>query len=142
MIRPSGVAIGNHPATAGAMEFPWIEPSPAWNGNCGKVHEPEPHAMNPIDPAKRVSDKDESPMAPPYVDEDPNLASVEDGLDAAEDELRDTVADAYEASAKESEDPEEALDDIDYEEEDATTRSPEVAAMEEKEAPEGDSSPL
>ena len=92
--------------------------------------------MNPIDPAKRVSEKDESPMAPPYVDEDPNLASVEDGLDTAENELRDTVADAYEATAKQSEDPEEALDDIDYEKEDTGLGSPELAAMEEKEAPE------
>lgn len=92
--------------------------------------------MCPIDPVKPVSSHDISPMAPPYVDEDPNIASVEEGLEVAEDERRDAVADAYEASARLSDDPTEALDDIDYEKEDGTFVAPELAAMEKDE--EGD----
>ncbi|MFT4176136.1 MAG: hypothetical protein QM627_05720 [Luteolibacter sp.] len=69
-------------------------------------------------------------MAPPYVDEDPNLAQVQRGLEAAESERRDAVTDDYEASARLSDDPEEALDDIDYERDEASG-APELSAIHE-----------
>lgn len=52
-------------------------------------------------------------MAPPYVDENVNEVAIEQGLKAAENELRDLVADTYEEAAKDSGDPETNLDDID-----------------------------
>lgn len=72
--------------------------------------------MTPIDP---VTPAFASPMpssAPPYVNEEPNLEMVQKGLDLAEDEVREAVTDAYEQGALLSEDPQESLDDIDYEE--------------------------
>jgi hypothetical protein len=39
---------------------------------------------------------------------------VQLGLDEAEDETREAVADAYQASALESAEPEESLNDIDF----------------------------
>jgi len=83
----------------------------------------------PIDPAESVARNEIPPMAPPYVDEDVNLSLVEDGLDAAEDDLRDTVADAYEASARLSDDPEESLNDVDYTKDEGAESAPELAAM-------------
>lgn len=68
-------------------------------------------------------------MAPPFTDEDPNLASVQDGMNVAEDEKRDAVADAYEAAARRSDDPEEALDDIDYRKGSEATSAPEIEAL-------------
>ena len=69
-------------------------------------------------------------MAPPYVDEDVNVALVKQGMDVADSEMRDTVADAYEATARLSDDPEEALNDIDYSR-DEDSSSPELSAMHE-----------
>ena len=77
-------------------------------------------------------------MAPPFVDEDTEGALVEQGLSVAEDERRRAVADAYEATARISDDPSESLDDIDYEDDEPDPRGPEVAAMHEIEAPEED----
>ena len=71
-------------------------------------------------------------MAPPYVDEDPELALVEEGMDVAENETRDAVADDYEASARLSDDAEEELDDIDFTESDEGAFPPEVSAMHEE----------
>jgi hypothetical protein len=71
-------------------------------------------------------------MAPPYVDEDPELAMLQEGLDAAENEIRDAVADAYEAGARRSDDPQEALNDIDYTEAEEPSVTPELAALHEK----------
>ena len=70
-------------------------------------------------------------MAPPYVDEDPNLALVEQGLNEAENETREAVADDYEASALLSDDPEGELDDIDFTVADDENEPPEVSAMHE-----------
>jgi hypothetical protein len=42
---------------------------------------------------------------------------VERGLDVAENEIREAVTRGYEESARSDDDPEEFLDDIDYEEE-------------------------
>lgn len=67
------------------------------------------HAMTPIDPKETVPSAPK-PMAPPYADENPNRASVEDGLEVAENESREAVADAYEATAKEEGNEEELLD--------------------------------
>lgn len=88
--------------------------------------------MTPIDPVKSVAPSRRSPTAPPYVDEDPNQALVEQGLEAAEDETRDAVADAYEAGARESEDPAESMDDIDFTEAEESSVPPELAAMHEE----------
>lgn len=71
-------------------------------------------------------------MAPPYVDEDPNLALVEQGMKEAENETRDAVADDYEASARLSDDEEGELDDIDFAAGDDPTTAPELAAMHEE----------
>jgi len=66
--------------------------------------------MTPIDPKETASPDPKPPMGPPYADENPNRVSVEDGLEVAENEARETVADAYEATAKEEGDEEELLD--------------------------------
>jgi hypothetical protein len=70
--------------------------------------------MSAIDSVSPSRPDSRNSMAPPYVNEDPNEAMVEQGLDLAEDEVREAVADAYEASALLSDDPSESLDDIDY----------------------------
>lgn len=71
-------------------------------------------------------------MAPPYVDENPNLDLVEAGLDEADSEIREAVADAYEASARLSSNPEDDLDDVDYTMGEGDPVSPEVAAIHEE----------
>ncbi len=74
-------------------------------------------------------------MAPPYSDEDVNVDLVQQGLDEAEDETRDAVADAYEASARSSDDPAESLDDIDFTEAEGDSTTPELSAIHEDFAP-------
>lgn len=71
-------------------------------------------------------------MAPPYVNEDPNLTLVQQGVDEAENEMREAVADDYEASARLADDPEEELDDIDFSATDDGIYAPEVAAIHEE----------
>jgi hypothetical protein len=71
-------------------------------------------------------------MAPPYVDEDPELAMLQEGLEAAEDEIREAVADAYEASARLSDEPQESLDDSDFTEAEEPSVPPEIAALHEE----------
>ena len=68
-------------------------------------------------------------MAPPYVDESPELAAIEQGLEEAENERREAVADAYEATARLSDDPDEALDDVDYTLTESEDVAPELSAM-------------
>jgi hypothetical protein len=68
-------------------------------------------------------------MAPPYVDEDANEAMVEQGLEVAEDELRDVVAGSYEDGAREASDPDQMMDDIDYGEAEEGEGAPEVEAI-------------
>lgn len=87
--------------------------------------------MTPIDPAIFASADPRSPMAPPYVDDDVNVDLVQRGLDEAEDETREAVADAYEASAMASDDPVESLNDIDYNEAEELSITPELSAMHE-----------
>lgn len=89
-------------------------------------------AMSAIKPVSPASADPRSPMAPPYVDEDPELAMLQEGLDAAENEIRDAVADAYEARARLSDDPQAALDDIDYTEAEEPSVTPELAALHEE----------
>lgn len=88
--------------------------------------------MTPIDPVKTASADPRSPMAPPYIDEDPNLALVEEGMEAAENETRDAVADDYEASALLSDDPESELNDIDFAAGEDDSNAPEIAAIHEE----------
>lgn len=88
--------------------------------------------MTPLDLVTPVSPNRRSATAPPYIDEDPNLAMVEQGLEAAENETRDAVADLYESSALRSEEPGEALDDIDFGEAGEAQASSELAAMHEE----------
>ena len=75
-------------------------------------------------------------MAPPYVDEDANEAMVEQGLEVAEDELRDVVADSYEEGAREAADPQQMMDDIDYGEAEEDEGAPEIEAMHDELVPE------
>ncbi len=91
--------------------------------------------MTPIDPKTPATADPRSPMAPPYVDEDVNIDLVQQGLDEAEDETRDAVADAYEASARLSDDPLESLDDIDFTAAEDDSASPELSAMHEELGP-------
>ncbi|MEY4244584.1 MAG: hypothetical protein RLZZ245_2169 [Verrucomicrobiota bacterium] len=88
--------------------------------------------MNTTDSVSPASADPRSPMAPPYVDENPELAMLQEGLDAAENEIRDAVADAYEADALLSEDPQEALNDIDFTEAEEPSVTPELAALHEE----------
>lgn len=120
--RGRGLVRGGIPVLAG------------WNGKCGKKFRNNliPIIMTPIDPAQAIPPNRRSATAPPYVDEDPNLALVQQGLEVAEDEKRDAVADAYEASALESDDPSETMDDIDFLEGEEPSSSPELAAMHEE----------
>lgn len=94
--------------------------------------------MTPIDPVTPVSTTRRSATAPPYIDEDPNLTMVEQGLEAAENETRDAVAEAYESSALRSEESGETLDDIDFGEAAEDEASPELAAMHEEWIPSDD----
>ena len=95
--------------------------------------------MTPIDPAQAVPPTRRSPTAPPYVDEEPNISLVEQGMEVAEDETRDAVADAYEASARLNEDSADSLNDIDYlEAEEDETTAPELSAMHVETIPEED----
>ncbi|MBC7980976.1 MAG: hypothetical protein H7Y36_10480 [Armatimonadetes bacterium] len=73
-------------------------------------------------------------MAPPYVNENPNIELTEEGLLVAEDEKRDSVTESYEAEAFESDEVEETLDDIAYPEQLPDTGSPELAAIREDRA--------
>lgn len=93
-------------------------------------HKPN-KTMTPIDPVTIASADPRSPMAPPYVDEDPNLELVKQGLDEAENETREAIADDYETNALLSDDPEGELDDIDFTESDDGSEPPEISAMHE-----------
>lgn len=77
-------------------------------------------------------------MAPPYVDEDANQAMVEQGLEAAEDEVRDAVADSYEDGARNAAEPQEMMDDIDYSEAEDDETTPEIEAIHGEAVPEED----
>jgi hypothetical protein len=94
--------------------------------------------MTPIDPAQPIPATRKSPAAPPYVDEEPNISLVEQGLEVAEDEIRGAVADAYEEGARHSPDAADSLDDIDYTEAEEESVAPEIAAMHEESIPEED----
>ena len=92
--------------------------------------------MTPIDPVQTDQNEQRKSMAPPYVDENPNRALVEQGMDTAENEKRDAVIDIYETRALTSEDPSRALDDIEYGSNEGAAIPAEVAAMHEKKIPE------
>ncbi len=74
-------------------------------------------------------------MAPPYVDEDPDIEMVEKGLHVAENEKRDAVTDAYEDAALSSDDPQTSLDDINYPKSDGASGNPELSAIKEDNQP-------
>ncbi len=74
-------------------------------------------------------------MAPPYSDENPNREMVEQGLRVAENEKRDAVTDAYENAALSSDEPQAALDDINYSKSGTTAADPELSAMKEESQP-------
>lgn len=94
--------------------------------------------MTPIDPATAVSPFTRSATAPPYVDEDPNIDLVQQGLDAADDEIRDTMAEVYETRALASDEQSESLDDVDFTEAEEESSAPELAAMHEEFIPSDD----
>lgn len=85
--------------------------------------------MTPIDPKETASSDPKPPMAPPYVDENPNRASVEDGLEVAENESRETVADAYEATAKEDGNEQELLESQEMTDDPPAKGAPEISAI-------------
>ncbi len=97
-----------------------------------QIIRPNHPIMNPIDPVTPTITNPQSSFAPPYVDEDPDAELVQLGLDEAEDETRDAVADAYEASALLSDEPEESLDDIDFSASEQDTGFPEIVAIHEE----------
>jgi hypothetical protein len=92
--------------------------------------------MTPIDPVEAIPSTRKSPTAPPYVDEEPNITLVEQGLEVAEDEIRGAVADAYEEGARGSAEMSDSLDDIDYVEAEDESVAPELAAMHRESVPE------
>ena len=94
--------------------------------------------MTPIDPAQPAKPASRSAMAPPYMDEDANEAMVEQGLEAAEDEVRDAVADSYEDGARNAAEPQEMMDDIDYNEAEDDESTPEIEAIHGETVPEED----
>lgn len=78
-------------------------------------------------------------MAPPFIDEDNiEMDLVEQGMGLAEEERRGAINEIYEDSAAASEDPEAALDDVDYTDDESDSRGPEVAAIHEFEIPDDD----
>lgn len=85
----------------------------------------------PLDPAQPASSVQKNPMAPPYVDENPNMEMVERGLEIAENEKRDAVIATYEKDALSSDDSEAALDDIDYPVGGGDSTDPEISAIRE-----------
>jgi hypothetical protein len=87
--------------------------------------------MPPIDPVTLATASPLSATAPPYVNEEPNLTMVQQGLDLAEDETREAVTDAYEEGALLSDDPQESLDDIDYDGGGEEPGPPELTAIHE-----------
>lgn len=50
-------------------------------------------------------------MAPQWVDENPNIDGVEEGLNVAENEKRELAEQQVQQAARRSDEPEEALDD-------------------------------
>jgi hypothetical protein len=100
-----------------------------WSKICYKIIIPPQKAMPPINPTPSSAVDPRSPMAPPYIDDDDDLLLVQQGLDTAENETRDAVADAYEASARFSDDPNETLNDIDFTEAEDLSTTPELAAI-------------
>ena len=80
--------------------------------------------MNPGDPKKVIRPDENSDGAAIREGKDPRGRRRERGLDVAENETREAVTDAYENAARRSEDPQENLDDIDYEEEQAPRSGP------------------
>ncbi len=97
------------------------------------LKQPTPHIM-PLDPVEPATSDNANPMAPPYVDEDPNRAMVEKGMRVAENEKRDAVVDSYESAAAQSDEPEEALDDIEYPKGADEGSDPELSAIREDES--------
>lgn len=85
--------------------------------------------MTPIDPVEVVPTHARQPMAPPFVDENDPLELVREGLDTAENELRDAVTDEYEKEAVADDDAEEFLDDIDHDDGFDGDQSPEMSAL-------------
>jgi hypothetical protein len=51
-------------------------------------------------------------MGPPYLDDNFNLLGVKAGMDIAEEEFREAVADACESETLKGGNPEETVDDI------------------------------
>lgn len=122
-----------------ALRHPAGPVKSTWNESCEKGSpEPISHTMTPNDPARIVPPTHKSATAPPYVDEDPNLALVEQGLEAAENEIREAVADSYESAALRSPSEEENLDDIDFTEAESPSDVPELSAMRLETLPEGE----
>lgn len=71
-------------------------------------------------------------MAPPYIDDNPEIEMVEKGLRIAEIEKRDAMISQYEKRAIAGSDPEKALDDISYPNDAGFAGDPELSEMKRK----------
>ncbi len=69
-------------------------------------------AIPPFDPVKPIPAK-WKPAAPPYADENPSKALVEQGMEVAEDERREAAAEKYEAQVRAETTPAESTGAID-----------------------------
>ncbi len=90
--------------------------------------------MFPLDPVQPAAQSPKSSMAPPYVNEDPNIEAVEQGLEMAEEDIRDAVVDQYEEKAIAAGASEEVLNDISYPKDNAVEGAPEISAIRKEEA--------
>ncbi len=93
---------------------------------------PRPESTRPVDPTPHPVPDPRATFAPPFLDEDPDIELVQQGLDEAEDEAREAVAEAYQTSALLGDEPEESLDDIDFTEAEGESGAPEVNAIHEE----------
>lgn len=89
--------------------------------------------MFPLDPVQPAAQSPKASMAPPYVNEDPSLEGVQQGLEMADEEIRDAVVDEYENHAIAAGAREEVLDDISYPRDNSVEGPPEINAIREGE---------
>ena len=83
--------------------------------------------MTSIDPIPEPSERD-SPMASPFLENNPNLEMVKQGLDSAEDDIRNEEQ-VGEVDGLEEGNLDVAFDDINRAEEFAGDEGPEVEAI-------------
>jgi hypothetical protein len=91
--------------------------------------------MNPMsahEPEDRINPSHPPPFSPELTDENEDISEVVAGMEAAENEIRDLVAQGYEEQALDSDQVEDELADIDYTLGDSASDAPEVNAIHEQ----------